>query len=409
MCIPYWYYRCSPGYNPVMAPTAPSRLTMPRWPVFAQDEIDAVVRVLESGKVNYWTGQEGREFEREFADFVGTRRAIPIANGTVTLELALIALGIGAGDEVIVTPRTFMATATAVMVRGAKPVFADVDPVSGNITAESISRVITPQTRAIIPVHLGGWPCEMDEMNSLGIPIIEDCAQAHGARYRGRSVGSLGTIGSWSFCQDKIMTLGGEGGAVTTDDEGLWDSMWSYKDHGKTFEAVYEREHAPGFRWVNDRLGTNWRLTEMQSAIARVQLRKLPEWVRQRQANAAVLNNRFVGNPMLSVPLAPAYMEHAYYRWHAYLDLESLRDGWSRERICGRMTELGVWCQVGSCSEIYLERVFDGTGIRPAERLPNARLLGETSLALRVDPALTTEFMEQVADTLESVLSEAKR
>lgn len=393
-----------------MSAMTATKLNLPSWPVFAPDEIAAVTSVLESGKVNYWTGQEGRFFEREFAEYCGTKHAIAIANGTVTLELALIALGVGPGDEVIITPRTFMATATAVVMRGAKPVFADLDPESGNISAETIERVRTSKSKAIIPVHLGGWPCEMDEMMALGIPVIEDCAQAHGASYKGRKVGSIGEIGSWSFCQDKIMTLGGEGGAVTTNDEGLWRTMWEYKDHGKSYDAVYNREHPKGFRWVNESFGTNWRLTEMQSAIARVQLRKLDGWMAQRQANAAVLNEAFANHPMVHVPMPPAHVEHAYYRWYGYLKPETLKDGWTRERICDEVhSRFGVWCQVGSCSEIYLEKAFDGTGFRPAERLPVARRIGETSICLRTDPCLTTEHMAKMAEVLAYVLDEAKR
>lgn len=384
-------------------------MSFPSWPIFAQDEIDAVTAVLKSGKVNYWTGQEGREFEREFAAYSGTDHCVAITNGTVTLELALIALGVGPGDEVIITPRTFMATATAVVVRGATPVFADLDPESGNISAETIQRVVTPRTKAVIPVHLGGWPCEMDEMVALGIPIIEDCAQAHGATYKGRKVGSIGEIGSWSFCQDKIMTLGGEGGAVTTNDEALWRRMWEYKDHGKSYEAVYERKHPPGFRWTIESFGTNWRLTEMQSAIARVQLRKLDGWMQQRQANAGIMNMAFASHDMVHVPLPPAHVEHAYYRWYGYLRPETLADGWTRERICDEVSSRGVWCQVGSCSEIYLEKAFDGTGFRPSERLPVARHIGENSICLRTDPCLEPEHMAKMAAALSDVLALARR
>ena len=194
----------------------------PSWPCFTHDEAKAVADVLLSNRVNYWTGNEGREFEREFAEAVGCTHAVAVANGTVALELALKVLGVGNGDEVIVTPRTFMASASAIVNAGAKPVFADVDRESQNITADSIRPVLTERTRAIICVHLAGWPCDMDPIMDLaaerGLWVIEDCAQAHGARYKGRSVGSLGHVAAWSFCQDKIMTTGGEGGMLTTND-----------------------------------------------------------------------------------------------------------------------------------------------------------------------------------------------
>ena len=253
------------------------------WPHFAPDEIEAAAKVLQSGKVNYWTGQEGRLFEREFADYVGTKHAIALHNGTVALELALYAMGVGEGDEVITTPRTFIASASAAVMRGARPVFADVDPESGLITAETIERAITPRTKAIIVVHLAGWPADMDAIMALArkhnLWVIEDCAQAHGARYKGRSVGSIGHAGAWSFCQDKILTTGGEGGMLTLNDDELWSKAWSFKDHGKSYDAVYNRQHPPGFRWLHEDFGTNWRMLEVQSAIGRVILRKLDGWV----------------------------------------------------------------------------------------------------------------------------------
>lgn len=394
------------------APSA-TKVQLPGWPQFSEEEVLAVGDVLRSGKVNYWTGQVGRAFEKEFAEYVGTKHAIAIMNGTVTLELALVALGIGPGDEVIVPPRTFMATATAVMVRGATPIFADIDAISGNLSAETIEPMITARTKAVIPVHIAGLPCDMgpimDLCRSRGIAVIEDCAQAHGARINGQSVGSFGDINSWSCCQDKIMTLGGEGGMITVDDDEYWSKMWSYKDHGKSYDAVYNRQHPPGYRWVNDGIGTNWRLTEMQSAIGRIQTRDLEETISIRRRNAEVLNERFGGEAMLTVPMAPDHMKHAYYRWCAYLDVPALKDGWTRDRFCGEVSARGVWCQIGSCSEIYLEKAFDGTPSRPAQPLPNAHKIGESSIALLTHPTLGVDHMNVMADVFAEVLSEAKR
>ena len=206
------------------------------------------MQVFRSGKVNYWTG--GRAAVRvRVCGISGCKHAVALANGTVALECALKALGVGPGDEVITTSRTFIASASCAVMLGARPVFADVDRESQNITAESIRRVLTPRTKAIVAVHLAGWPCEMDDILALaherGIKVVEDCAQAHGATYKGRPVGSLGDVAAFSFCQDKIMTTAGEGGMVTTNSEELWNAMWSLKDHGKSYDAVYHREHAP--------------------------------------------------------------------------------------------------------------------------------------------------------------------
>lgn len=388
------------------------------WPSFTQEEADAVRDVLLSNKVNYWTGTECRAFESEFAAWAGTRHAVALANGTLALDVALHALGIGPGDEVVVTPRTFIASVSCVVNAGATPVFADVDADSGNLTAETIARVLTPRTRAVICVHLAGWPCDMDPIMALaaqhGLKVIEDCAQAHGARYKGRSVGSIGHVGAWSFCQDKIMSTGGEGGMVTTDDEALWRSMWSFKDHGKSYAAVYEREHPPGFRWLHEGFGTNWRMLEMQAAVGRIQLRRMAVWTAARQANAGAILAACRRHDVLRVPAfccdgAHADSVHAQYKCYAYVRPERLAAGWDRDRIAAGINARGVPCYQGSCSEVYLEKAFDGTGWRPAGRLPVARALGETALMFLVHPTLTPAEIGKTCVVVDEVLGLAAR
>ena len=363
------------------------------WPSFSEEEIDAVTALLRSGRVNYWTGEECREFEKEFAQWCGTKHAVSLTNGTVALDLAIKVLGIGAGDEVVVTPRTFLATASSVANAGARPVFADIDRESQNVTAETIRPVLSTRTRAILCVHIAGWPCEMDGISALandrGLHIIEDCAQAHGARYRGRPVGSFGTVSAWSFCQDKIITTGGEGGMLTTDDAELWQKAWSYKDHGKSWDAMYNRQHAPGFRWVHETFGTNWRMMEVQAAIGRIQLRRMAEWNAARRRNAETILAAARSCAAFRAPVVPAHVVHAWYKVHIFVEPRKLRDGWNRDRIMGEINALGVPCAVGGCSEVYLEKAFDETGFRPAARLPVARELGETSLMFMVHPTLT--------------------
>lgn len=381
------------------------------WPSFSEEEADAVRDVVLSNKVNYWTGQECREFEKEFAAWAGTEHAIALANGTVALDVALQALGIGAGDEVVVTPRTFLASVSSIVNRGAVPVFADVDRDSQNITADTVRAVLTPRTRALICVHLAGWPCDMDPIMELAsehdLKVIEDCAQAHGARYKGRSVGSIGHIGAWSFCQDKIMTTGGEGGMVTTNDRELWSKMWSFKDHGKSWEAVYEREHAPGFRWLHESFGTNWRMMEMQAVIGRIQLRRMPDWHATRLDNCERIWAVAETLKGLRVPEVPREVAHAGYKCYVFVESAELAEGWSRDRILGEISARGVPCFSGSCSEVYLEKAFDGTGWRPAERLPVARELGETSLMFLVHPTLTVAEIEQTCAVLAEVMTAA--
>ena len=392
------------------------------WPAFDEEEVDAVARVLRSNKVNYWTGEECRHFEREFAEWAGSRHAVALANGTVALDLALHGLGIGAAnggdaaDEVVVTPRTFLASVSCVVNAGAIPVFADVDRDSGNLSAKTIAPVLTPNVRAVIVVHLAGWPADMDPIMALagdkGFAVIEDCAQAHGTRYKGRSVGSIGHVGAWSFCQDKIMTTGGEGGMVTTNDPDLWSRMWSFKDHGKSWEAVYERSHPPGFRWVHEAFGTNWRMIEMQAAIGRIQLRRMPKWTAARTRNAAVLETAlkpFSGaEGIVRLPeLEGEGNVHGQYKYYAYVRPEALAAGWDRDRIVAEFNARGIPCFQGRCSEVYLEKAFDGSGFRPLQRLPVARELGATSLMWLVHPTLTDAQMKKAAHGIGEILAAA--
>lgn len=387
-----------------IAPPAP-------WPLFADDEIAAVTNVLRSGKVNYWTGDLCRQFERAYADYVGTGYAVAVANGTVALELALYALGIGAGDEVITPSRTYVASASCAVMRGALPVVVDVDPVSQNICPAAIRAAITERTRAIVVVHLAGWPCDMDPIMAIAeefkLKVIEDCAQAHGAVYKGRPVGSIGHAAAFSFCQDKIISTGGEGGMLTTNDPLVWERAWAYKDIGRSYDAVYRREHPPGFRWLTDSFGTNWRMTEMQAAIGLLQLAKLDGWIAQRSAFAGMLTEAFRPIGAVRLTLPPADIVHAYYKYYVFVEPDRLAPGWTRDRLVEELNARGVPCFVGSCSEIYREKAFDSLPTRPAARLPVARRLGETSLMFMVHPTLAPDWMRQVTAVIGEVFAAA--
>lgn len=383
------------------------------WPSFTQEEADAVSAVILSNKVNYWTGQECRLFEKEFAEWSNSKYAVALTNGTVALDLALIALGVGPGDEVIVTPRSFIASVSCVVNAGAIPVFADVDLNSGNISAETIAPKITSKTKAIICVHLAGFPCEMDPIMDLArlhnIYVIEDCAQAHGAKYKGKSVGSIGHIGAWSFCQDKIMTTGGEGGIVTTNDESLWRRMWEFKDHGKSYEAVYNREHPNGFRWLHESIGTNWRMIEVQAVIGRIQLRRMAYWQKKRAENEKKIRDVCERYSICRLPKISEDIVHAYYKAYIYIDPNQLSAGWSRDRIMEEINSRGVPCFQGSCSEIYREKAFEYLPCVPQERLPNAKVLGETTLVFLIHPTLTSLEIDEMCRVIDSVMSEASK
>lgn len=392
------------GGTPVRsAPFAP-------WPYFGEDEIQAAVEVLHSGRVNYWTGNQCRQFEQEYAEFTGTQYAIALANGTVALEAALHGLGIGAGDEVIVPARTFIASASCAAVRGARPIVADVDPDSQTLTAETIRAVLSPRSKAIVAVHLAGWPCDMDQIcelaRSKGIYVIEDCAQAHGATYKGRPVGGLSDVGTFSFCQDKILTTAGEGGMLVTNNREVWRRAWEVKDHGKNFAKLEGRPSGPSFAWVHDSFGTNWRMTEVQAAIGRVALRKLPEWVEQRRGFAALLQQRLSNIPALRLTAPSEQFGHSYYKYYAFVRPEKLAREWSRERILDSIRAEGIPCYSGVCSEIYREEAFP-IEWRPEFRLPNAMALGETSLMFVVHPTLTARDVEETAIAITKVMERA--
>jgi len=383
------------------------------WPCFTKEEQEAVADVLASNQVNYWTGQQCRNFETEFAQYCDVPHAVAVANGTLALDLALQALGIKEGDEIIVTPRSFIASVSSVVTTGATPIFADVEANSGNISAATIEAVITPRTRAIIPVHLAGWPCDMPQILQLArkhdLKVIEDCAQAHGAKIDGQAVGSFGDVGAWSFCQDKIMTTGGEGGMVTTSDQKLWNLMWSYKDHGKSHDAVYHREHAAGFRWLHESFGTNWRMMEMQAVIGRIQLRRMADWTEKRTANAMAIHDilsRF--EDIVRSPLPPGNYTHAYYRHYAYVRPEQLKAGWDRDRIVKEINDRGGLAMHGTCSEIYREGAFADSGLRPASPKPTAQLLGDTSIMFIIHPTLREQDIAKICSVLRNVLEDAR-
>lgn len=383
------------------------------WPNFTDEEAKKVSEVLLSNKVNYWTGDQGQEFEKEFASFVGSRYAVAVANGTLALELALRGLNIGPGDEVVVTSRSFIASASCVVAVGANPVFADVDANSQNITADTIVPVLTPRTRAVVCVHLAGWPCNMESIISLAdkynLYVIEDCAQAHGAKLNGVSVGSFGHVGAWSFCQDKIITTAGEGGMITTSDTYLWEKIWALKDHGKSRSIVHQKEQSIGFRWLHESFGTNARMTEIQAAIGRIQLRKLEDWQRQRKKNADQIIASVRDLQSIRIPDLPNNLQHAFYRCYLFVEPALLKAGWNRDRILAQLLDSNIPVGVGVCPEIYREIAFQSLKNKVTHRLPNAKRLGETSLAFSVHPNLRKHEIEIISEKLKSLMHKATR
>ncbi|MFB0612652.1 DegT/DnrJ/EryC1/StrS family aminotransferase [Aurantiacibacter poecillastricola] len=382
------------------------------WPEFEADEIAAVTEILRSGKVNsLHHGQHCAALEQGMAALCEVPYGIAVANGTLALELALHALGIGEGDEVIVPARSFMASASCVIARGAKPVFADVDSDSQNITAETIEQALTPKTKAVVVVHLAGWPCEMAPIMELarakGFFVVEDCAQAHGARIDGRPVGSFGEASAFSFCTDKIISTGGEGGMLVLKDRAHWKTAWAYKDHGKDPEHYASIVPGPDFLWLHDSFGSNFRLTEMQAAIGNLQLAKLPQRIAARQRNAMALEAELASNPAIRLMQPRNGVEHARYKYYAAVRPDRLQPGIARRDIVQQAGAAGLSCSVGSCPEIYREPAFDSSPSRPAEHLPVAHQLGETTIMLPVDHTLSVEDARAAGAILNQIVSAA--
>lgn len=369
--------------------------------------IQSVSEVLRSGKVNQWTGTKVKEFEAAYSAYFGVKHSVAVFNGTVAIDLCLKAIELEQGDEVIVTPRTFIASASSVVTCGGVPVFVDVDETSQCITLPNIQAAVTPKTRAVILVHLAGWASNVQEIadwcRANSIYLIEDCAQSHGAMYDGRYLGTFGDINAWSFCQDKIITTGGEGGMVTTNNTQLYEKAWSYKDHGKSYQRVFrDPPGKPGlFRWVHESIGTNWRMTEMQAAIGLVALRELQGWVEHRQAAAKIYDDIFGSCPELRLAtVTDPKALHAYYKYYVFVKPDLLKI--SRDELIGRLIAAGVPVTQGSCGEVNLEKAFE-----QQVDLPIARQLFDTSLMFQTDPTLSLETIEAIARTVCVVIQDS--
>jgi dTDP-4-amino-4,6-dideoxygalactose transaminase len=384
---------------------------MPPWPHFDKEQVEAVAACLRSGKVNQWTGALVREFEKAFAEKFQAPYAVAVTNGSLAIELALRAFGIGAGDEVIVTPRSFLASASSVDLVGAKPVFADIDYATQMITPETIAAVIGPRTKAIIPVHLNGRPCDMEGImklaNAHGLVVIEDCAQSHGAMIGNKQLGSFGHAAAFSFCQDKIMTTGGEGGMVLFQDEERWRFAWSYKDHGKSWDAVFNREHAPGYRWVHESIGSNWRMLEMQAALGLSQLHRLDDWTEARTSNARRIANALGSYPCVEITPLPAGYKHAYYRLECSVNPEMLAEGWDRDHVMKAINAEGIPALVGACPELYRELAY--ARHETVAPKPNAARLGHTSLVFLTHPTLDEQALADTEAAIHKVFEAASK
>ncbi len=388
-------------------------MNFPKWPFYSEDEIEIVSTILREGKVNYWTGETTNLFEKEFSLFCGCKYSIALANGSLALSSAYLAIGIKKGDEIITTPRSFIATASSAMLLGAIPIFADVDINSGNITAESIEPLINEKTKAIVVVHIGGWPAEIIKISKLAkkynLFLIEDCAQAHGAglniKNKFYSVGQFGDISTWSFCQDKIISTGGEGGMVSTNNENFYKKIWSFKDHGKSLSKISDKSQSLSYKFIHDNLGSNFRITNIQSGIGLFQLKKIEYWNKIRSKNAEILFNELNDIESLRIPKPSSDLRHAWYKFTCFVKVKKLKEGWSRDQLIQRIREKGFPAFQGSCSELYLEDCFKTTNYK-YKRLPVAKELGETSISLLIHPTIPEQIMYKYAKTIRKIILE---
>tara|TARA_X000000950_G_scaffold133427_1_gene166303 strand:+ start:7822 stop:9000 length:1179 start_codon:yes stop_codon:yes gene_type:complete len=370
--------------------------------MYNQKQINSVIKVLKNNKTNYWTGKECKNFEKEFSDYHKIKYSIAVSNGSVALEIGLKGLDLKKKDEVIVTPRSFIISASSVLNLGLKPVFADVDD-NGNLSIDGIKKVYNKNTKAIIIVHLNGLPCDLNPILTFvknnKVYLIEDCSQAHGAIYNNKKVGSFGDISTWSFCQDKIISTGGEGGMISTNNKKLWLKLWSLKDHGKNYKSVFYKKHKTGFRWLHDNSGSNYRMTEMQATIGREQLKLLDKQIKKRNSIANLYLHEFRDyyqkyNIFKKVDFkcktclpknskkSCTQCVHAFYRLNLFINKNKI----NQIKLIEELNKKKVDCGVGPCPEIYREKIFKKFKFYPKKRLINARLLGETSIMFPINP-----------------------
>jgi dTDP-4-amino-4,6-dideoxygalactose transaminase len=370
--------------------------------MYTKSQINTVANILKKNETNYWTGKYVKKFEKEFSSYFGNKYSVAVSNGSVALEIAIRSLNLKKGDEVIVTPRSFVISASCVLNLDLKPIFADVDK-NGNLNIHTIKKVFSNKVRAIIIVHLNGLPCDLDEILNFkkekNIFLIEDCSQAHGAKYKKKFVGSFGDISAWSFCQDKIISTGGEGGMIATNNEKLWQSCWSFKDHGKNFNSCFHKKHKVGFKWLHDFYGSNYRMTEIQAAIGREQLKSLNQQIKKRNLIANLYlselkdyyekysffkkpNFKCVSCPFNKSKKKCNQCRHAFYRLNFFINKSKI----NQTKFLKEMEKKKISCGIGSCPEIYREKIFRKLDLAPKKRLVNAKLLGETSITFPINP-----------------------
>ena len=382
------------------------------WPHVSKSETILINKVLKSNKLNYWTGNNCKLFEQEFSKYIGKKYGVSLCNASVALDISLKAFNFKKGDEIVVTPRSYISSASCVINNYLKPVFADIDPNSQNINGETIKKVITNKTKAIILVHLAGYPCEMSEIMNIAkkykLKIIEDCSQSHGAMYRNKFTGSFGDIAIWSFCNDKIMNTLGEGGMLCVNNKKLYKKIWSLKDCGKNYSKFINNKKSYNFKWVHDFYGTNLRLTEVQAVVGRYQLKKLNYWVNTRKKYSSIILNNVKGLNIVNFHQVPSYIKHSYYRCYLRLNKKNIKKNWNKAKIIKAMNSKGIPCNSGSCPEIYKEKAFLNLKIK-FKKKKIASAISDEYIAFMVHPTLEKKNIIKISKTIKEILIKAQK
>ncbi len=373
----------------------------PSWPMFGDEERTRLLEVFESGK--WWYGETVREFEEKFAAFQDARFGITCTSGTTGLEASLVGLGIGAGDEVIIPPYTFVATATSVMHTGAKPVFADVGLDTLNLDPDETEKAITPRTKAVIPVHFAGLPSDMDRLSEIadkhGIRILEDACHSWGTKWKGKGTGALGDCGAFSFQMSKNITAG-EGGIILTDNESLADTIRSYTHVGRRKGGEWYAHYSAG---------SNLRITELQAAILLGQLTRLEEHTERREKNAAILDEKIDALPGLNrQPRDERITRRSYHLYTIRIDTDELGVSGDdfRNRFVEAMQAEGIQCASGYPHPLYANPLFAGADIENVF-CPNAEKLADQIVWLHHTVLLAEESdMMDIANALEKVIGQ---
>jgi perosamine synthetase len=365
-------------------------------PIIGPEEKEEVSKVLDSGIVTNRLGEGpmNKEFQKELAEYLRVKHALTVSSGTAALHSAILAAGVGAGDEVIVPPFTFVATANVALLAGARPVFADIDPRTYTLDPDRFKKAITKRTKAVIPVHLYGHPANMDPIMEIaeakGVTVIEDCAQSIGSEYRGKASGSIGHIGCFSFYASKNMTTG-EGGAVTTNNDELAEKVWKIRRHGEKEEYQCEM------------LGHNYRMPEIEAAIGRVQLKKLPSFLEARAKNATALTNG-LREKVTSIEL-PVVEEWAKHSWYLYTTrIANDRSPITRNDLMKKLAENGVTAAAYYESPIHLSPFYVRTFRYKRGSFPESERAADEVLSLPCHPGVTEEDVDKIIDVLASLL-----